>query len=96
MGSIDPLLKYIASKGINIIIKICILLRTLDNFIRIYHLLEMTFSAEFHCHRGDFAISADQLCDGINDCPGADEDHYNCPNETNDKDNNINEITSKN
>ena len=56
----------------------------------------MTFSAEFHCHRGDFTISADQMCDGINDCPGADEAHYNCPDETEDEDNTINEIASKN
>ena len=56
----------------------------------------MTFSAEFHCHRANITITADQMCDGTNDCPGADEDEYNCPEETEDKDNNINEITSKN
>ena len=56
----------------------------------------MTFSAEFHCHRANITITADQMCDGTNDCPSSDEDEYNCPEETEDKDNNINEITSKN
>ena len=28
-------------------------------------------AAEYSCHGGDITISADQVCDGINDCPGA-------------------------
>ena len=56
----------------------------------------MTFLAEFHCIESDITISADQICDGNNDCPGPDEyDHY-CSEETEDEDNNINEISSKN
>ena len=35
------------------------------------------------------------MCDGINDCPGADEDDWNCPDDTEDEDNSTNEIASK-
>ena len=51
---------------------------------------------EFTCFsRGDTSITIviDQMCDGVNDCPGLDEDF--CPNDEND-DNTGNEIASKN